>query len=235
MSEVRRLILWDVDGTLIRSDGVGAEVMMEAARSVTGLDQVPQVAMGGCTDPQILRSIFTAAELAEDRIEEILPSALAKAEQVMARVEHQLRARGRALPGVPELLERLGNTPGVRQTLVTGNVAPNAAVKVAAFGLTEHFDVEVGAYGSDHADRNELVPLALRRVEELRGERYDPATEVWVVGDTVHDLACARAGGSRCLLVGTGATSPEDLEAVGADAHMADLSDVTAALAVLTG
>ena len=228
----RRFVLWDIDGTLITSRGVGRRVMEEAAAAVAGLAEVPQIIMSGKTDPQILREIFTAAELAADHIDALLPEAMAAAEHALAAAEDELRANGSVLPGVEALLERLDATDGVRQTLLTGNLTANAAVKVGAFGLTHLFDAEVGAYGTDHADRLELVPIALERVERFRGETYAP-DEVWVIGDTPNDLACARAGGVRCLLVETG--HPEDLHTLGADAVLADLSDVDRAFSILTG
>jgi phosphoglycolate phosphatase-like HAD superfamily hydrolase len=199
-----RLILWDVDGTLITTVGVGRRVMEEAARLAAGLADVPVVVMSGKTDPQILTEIFTAAGLTGEHIDGILPDAMAAAEKALASLEGELRANGSLLPGVAAILERLDATPGVRQTLLTGNLTPNAAVKVAAFGITDRFDVEIGAYGTDHADRLELVPIALERVGRLRGDTYEP-DEVWVIGDTANDLACARAGGVRCLLVGADA------------------------------
>lgn len=228
---MRRLILWDIDGTLITSRGVGRRVMEDAAAAVAGLAEVPQVVMSGKTDPQILREIFVAAELAEGHIDGILPSAMAAAEAALAGAEDELRAAGSVLPGVQALLERLDATPGVRQTLVTGNLTANAAIKVAAFGLTHLFDAEIGGYGTDHADRLELVPIALERARRFRGETYDPE-EVWVIGDTPNDLACARAGGVRCLLVGTG--GQQGLHELGADAVLGDLSDVDHAYATLT-
>ena len=228
----RRFVLWDVDGTIITSRGVGRRVMEEAAAAVAGLAEVPQIVMSGKTDPQILREIFTAAELAADHIDALLPEAMVAAETALAAAEDELRANGSVLPGVEALLERLDATDGVRQTLLTGNLTANAAVKVGAFGLTHLFDAEVGAYGTDHADRLELVPIALERARRFRSETYAP-DEVWVIGDTPNDLACARAGGVRCLLVGTG--GQQGLEALGADAVLADLSDVERALAVLTG
>ena len=118
----------------------------------------------------------------------------------------------------------------MRQTLLTGNLTPNAAIKVGAFGLTHFFDIEVGAYGTDHADRLELVPIALERAARLRGESYAP-DEVWVIGDTANDLACARAGGVRCLLVGTDAA---DL-AADADAWFETLADTDAVTATILG
>jgi len=228
---VRRLILWDIDGTLIHSGGVGRRVIEEAAGLVGALSEVPKIVMSGKTDPQILRDIFRAAELADEHIDSLLPDALAAAEKALAEAEHELREHGEELPGVRALLELLRDTPGVRQTLLTGNLTANAAVKVAAFGLTELLDAEVGAYGSDHADRLELVPIALERVARYRGETYDP-DEVWVVGDTTNDLACARAGGVRCLLVGDANGDTSAIE--GADAAVADFTDVDSVYRILT-
>jgi phosphoglycolate phosphatase-like HAD superfamily hydrolase len=228
---VRRLLLWDIDGTLIRTGHIGRRVMEEAAAQVGRLAEVPNVVMSGKTDPQILREIFTAAALADDHIDTLLPDAVAAAEAALAAAEEELRAAGRVLPGVVELLERLQATDGVRQTLLTGNLTPNAALKMAAFGLSDYFDAEVGAYGTDHADRLELVPIALERVSRFRGESYD-TDEVWVIGDTHNDLACARAGGVRCLLVGTGVAAVADLPA---DAVLRDLADVEEAYRILTG
>ena len=132
-----------------------------------------------------------------------------------------------------EVLARLDATEDVHQTLLTGNTAANAAVKVTAFGLEEWLDLEIGAYGSDHADRRELVPIALERARRRRGLDVD-AAHTWVVGDTANDLACARAGGARCLLVATGRSSFDELEALEPDAVLADLSDVDAAVRILT-
>lgn len=228
----RRLVLWDIDGTLIRTGGVGALAIEAGAVEAAALVDVPAVRMSGKTDPQILREIFAAAEIAEDRIVELLPHAIAAVERALAAAESDLRRHGSVLPGVVATMERLAARPGVRQTLVTGNLAANAAVKLAAFDLTRHLDVEVGAYGSDHAERDALVPIALERVQRVRGERFE-RSEVWVIGDTPRDLACARAAGVRCLLVGTGATGLAGVRALGADAVLADLSDPDEVLDIL--
>ena len=185
--------------------------------------------MHGKTDPQILTELFLAAEVTEDAIAELLPAAIAEAEPLLALAEADLRRRG-----VVEVLERVGTVPGVRQTLVTGNLLANAVVKLAAFDLTAYFDVEVGAYGTDHVDRNELVPIALERVARLRGERYLPE-EVWVIGDTPGDLACARAAGVRCLLVGTGQIPTSELLSLDAEAVLADLTNTDEVVEILTG
>ncbi len=228
----RRLILWDIDGTLIRTRGVGARAIETGAAEVAALLEVPSVRMSGKTDPQILREIFTAAEIADHRITELLPRAVAAVERALAAAEAELRRVGSVLPGVVATMEALAATPGVRQSLVTGNLATNAAVKLAAFGLTKHLDVEIGAYGSDDAERDALVPIALERAGRLRDEHYD-RSEVWVVGDTPRDLACARAAGVRCLLVGTGQMGLAELQELGADAALADLGDTEAVLGTL--
>jgi phosphoglycolate phosphatase-like HAD superfamily hydrolase len=227
---VRRLILWDIDGTLIRSGKVGRQAVEAGAAAAASLVDVPVVVMSGKTDPQILREIFVAAEIADEHIAELLPHATAATERALAEAEADLRRDGRVLPGVVDLLEALGEIDGVRQTLLTGNLVANAALKVAAFDLLGYFDVEIGAYGTDHEDRRELVPIALERVQRLRGEHYDKS-EVWVIGDTANDLACARAAGVRCLLVGTGASEVD--EALGADAHLPDLSNTEGVVSIL--
>jgi phosphoglycolate phosphatase len=201
---VRRLLLWDIDGTLVRGGGVGSDAINRAAATVSGKSIVGgSVVMHGKTDPEILAEIFRAAEVAEHEIPRLLPAAMVEAERLMALGEQDLRRRGEVIRGVIDALTSLATVSGVRQTLVTGNLVGNAAVKLAAFHLTTFFDIEVGAYGTDHADRKALVPIALERVERLRGEYYRPG-EVWVIGDTPGDFACARAAGVRCLLVATG-------------------------------
>jgi phosphoglycolate phosphatase-like HAD superfamily hydrolase len=105
-------------------------------------------------------------------------------------------------------------------------------LKLEAFGLEGFLDLEAGAYGSDHHLRNELIPIALRRVEEHHGIRLDPS-EVWVVGDTPADLACARAGGARCLLVATGRYGLERLAGLEADALFETLADTDGVASIL--
>jgi phosphoglycolate phosphatase-like HAD superfamily hydrolase len=231
---VKRLLLWDIDGTLVRGGGVGSMALTQAAATVSGVPITQTVMMHGKTDPQILTEVFRAAEIAEHIIPGLLPAAMAEAERLLADAEDDLRRRGGVIEGVGEVLARVAPLPDVRQSLVTGNLVGNAAVKLAAFGLTHFFDVEVGAYGTDHADRDELVPIALERVERLRGERYAP-DQVWVIGDTPNDCACARAANVRCLLVATGQFSEAELSTLGADAVLPDLTDTDGVVRLLTG
>jgi len=230
----RRFVLWDIDGTLITTGVVGRRALEGGAAEAAGLDTVPAVSMGGKTDPQIITEILTAAGVRDERIAELVPDALASAEALLARWRSRMVSEGRVHPGVLPVLERFDATSGVRQSLLTGNVEANALVKLDTFGLAGFFDFAVGAYGSDHADRDQLVPVALARVAQLRGEQYSPA-EVWVVGDTANDLRCARAGGVRCLLVGTGKEGLGPLGGLSPDFLFPDLSDTEAVLAAVLG
>ena len=225
-----RLILWDVDGTLIHTRGIGAAVFDRALQQVLGAPPASRLLLSGKTDPQIVREYLQL--MAVDDPEHHLPLVVEAVEAEVAAAATVLAERGYAQTGVPELLARLAAEDCVHQSVLTGNTAANAAVKVTAFGLQQWLDLEVGAYGSDHADRRELVPIALERTRRLRGVDVG-AHETWVVGDTANDLACARAGGARCLLVATGGTGFEELEALAPDRVLADLSDTEAVARIL--
>lgn len=231
---VHRLILWDIDGTLVSCGRWGRLALEVGASEAAGIAEPPHVEMSGKTDPQIVGEILAMAGLAPDRIEDSVPAALAVAERKLAEWRPQIAAGGFVQPGVEALLERLAASDGVRQTVVTGNVVRNARVKLAVFGLDRYVDFEVGAYGSDHADRDRLVPIALARVHERRGDAFAPE-EAWVIGDTEHDLRCARAAGSHCVLVGTGKSGFESVRDLDADRVLEDLSDTDGVLELLLG
>ena len=227
-----RLILWDVDGTLIHSAGLGAAAFDRALEEVLGRAPESRIFLSGKTDPQIVREYLQ--HMGVHDADHHFPAVLAAVEAQVSATAAELKERGNAQPGVGELLARLGEVDGVHQTLLTGNTAANAAVKVKAFGLDRWLDLEIGAYGSDHADRRELVPIARERARRLRGLEVAPA-ETWVVGDTANDLACARAGGACCLLVGTGRMGADELAALEPDAVLPDLSDTELVVRLLLG
>ena len=230
----RRLILWDIDGTLVRWGPVGRLVFDRAIRDVVGADPDGHgVSMGGKTDPQIALEIMRTMDVPDDEAERVLPSVLSALERETADAFEEFRATGSAHAGVADILARLAETPGVLQTVLTGNIAPNMRVKLAVFGLDEWLDLDVAATGSDSADRRVLVPIAMERVEIERGARYEP-DEVWVVGDTPRDLECARVAGARCVLVATGRDDYGTLAGLGADAVFEDLSDVGAVVSLLS-
>ena len=233
---VDRVVLWDIDGTLVHTAGVGAEAFTTAIETLFGVRAGSHgVSLAGKTDLQIGREILTALDLADDAkaggADDRLSRLIAETERLVAAGRERIRTRGRVLPGVPELIAALAAEPGTVQTLLTGNTAANAASKLGAFGLHEQLNLDLGAYGSDHANRNALVDVALGRIEA----RYGPVDRrrVWVVGDTPLDAACAAAGGVRCLLVASGFAPRGALDACGADHVLDDLTDTEAILGLL--
>jgi len=227
---VDRLVLWDVDGTLVRTGGVGAEAFGTAIETLFGVSAAGHgVSLAGKTDPQIAREILRVLDLHDDA-DAHLPRLLAETERLVAAGRDTIRARGCVLPGVPVLLEALDRM-GTVQTVLTGNTAANAAVKLDANRLPRWLDIEDGAYGSDDPDRNALVDVAIGRVERRYGSV--DRRRVWVIGDTPLDAACARAGGVRCLLVASGFAPRAALDAAGADHVVDDLTDTEAILALL--
>ena len=230
---ISRLILWDVDGTLVRAGPAAREAFDRAVGTVLGLEVAEHgVHMAGKTDPQIAMEILAALKVPEDEARRRLPAIMVAMERELADALETIREHGRALPGARPLLERLHSRPEVLQTVLTGNLAANAALKLRAFDLDRWIDLEVGAYGSDDQDRTRLVPVALEKLARRDGVRLDP-TQVWVVGDTPRDLDCARAGGARCLLVATGRYPSPELAGLGADALLPDLADTERVAGIL--
>jgi phosphoglycolate phosphatase len=226
----KRLLLFDIDGTLVRAGPIGAAVFNRAIEAVLGEVPSERVRMSGKTDPQIVREYLALVE-SDDPAH--LPAVLAHLERELAGAAAQIAADGETCPGVPELLLTLAADERLHLSVLTGNIAPNAVVKLAAFGLEKWLDLESGAYGSDSEDRRDLVPVALGRLASLRGVHLT-ADDTWVIGDTPRDYQCAEAGGAHCLLVATGGYAFDELAVLGADAALPDLTNTKAVVGLLT-
>jgi phosphoglycolate phosphatase len=230
-----RLLLWDIDGTLVRVGDLGRDPFQHAVAGAVGreleADFHRRVRMSGKTDPQIARELLIEAEVAD--VDAHLPAVLRRVEEGLLALEHRMQDEGFACPGASDVLAALAARTDIVQSALTGNLAGNAVVKLRAFGLDRYLDLDIGAYGSDHHDREELVPIALAKAAARYGEAFS-AADTWVVGDTPRDLACAKAGGARCVLVATGGFARDDLEGLGADAVLDDLSDTAAVVSLLT-
>lgn len=226
-----RLLLWDIDGTLVRAGPLGGEVFDMAVADVVGKAPATRVRMSGKTDPLIITEQLSLLGMEID--ESVVAAVCLRLAERLKEVAPRLPEQGRACPGATEVLTALGRDAAVVCGVVTGNLRPNAEVKLAAFGLDTSVDFECGAYGSDATDRDALVPIAMRRAAAVHGAPF--AREgTWVIGDTPRDLGCARAGGVRCLLVATGGYSYEDLYPLGADALIEDLTDTESVIKILT-
>lgn len=227
---MNKLILWDIDGTLIHGGGVAGEAIRAAMTRVYGpAEGAERISYAGKTDMQIIMETFAERDG---------PELLGRLEQFTAIYEGELAdrreaflARGYVLPGVVSILERLAEAD-VIQTLLTGNLKSTARIKLEMFDLARFFDLELGAYGGDHHHRPELVPFALRRAEQRYGRRYAGA-EIVVIGDTPNDVACGKAGGARTIAVATGGYSAEALRHTGADVVLESLEDADTLAAIL--
>jgi phosphoglycolate phosphatase-like HAD superfamily hydrolase len=217
MSSSPPIVLWDVDGTLLRAARAGTRSFVTALRTVAGAEwPTAKLDFGGRTDPKIAEMILEAAgcDVA------LRPALLAEVEAEYARRDAEFAADTRALAGVVDTIGEL-DRHGVIQGIVTGNIEPVARRKVRAAGLGAPLRFDVGGYGSDHIERAELVAIAMRRAADA-GVAVD-RERVWIIGDTRRDLACAQANGVRCALVATGTTPFETLAALGADITVASL------------
>ena len=232
-----KLLLWDIDGTLVRTGDLGRDPFQRAIADALDRELEPEfhrrVRMSGKTDPQIAREMLIEAEVHADDVDAHLPDVLRRIEEHLLATEHLLQERGHATVGGEAVLAALAARDDVVQSVLTGNLAANAVVKLRAFGLDRYLDFDIGAYGSDHHDREELVPIALTKAAAKHGGEF-LAEDTWVIGDTPRDFACAKAGGARCALVATGGFPREELEGLGADAVLDDLADTDAVVSLLT-
>jgi len=233
---LRRLVLWDIDGTLVQAGEVGRDIFTEAFQAVLGRapDQVTAKAliMAGRTDPEIALEFLAAHQIAEGASH--LPAFSEALVAALAAKAAVIRERGRALPGAREALVALGRTEGVVQSLLTGNLQPNALLKLASFELDGHLDFEVGGFGSDHHHRPSLVEVARAKAERKYGTSF-PGTATVLVGDTPLDVAAGRAGGARVVAVATGPYRAGELRSTEADAVLEDLRTTEDVLRAILG
>lgn len=221
---VKFLLLWDIDGTLIASGGAGMIALESALRRVFGLEgSLADIDFAGRTDTWIMRAVFKKFGLDPS------PENFARFfEGYASELPTALRnPRARVLPGVREILRAAAGHGAIAQGLLTGNMRRGAQLKLEHHGLWQHFDF--GAFGDDSEFRNDLGPHALRRALERHGIQF-PAANVWVIGDTPHDIACGKIIGARTLGVATGSATLEELASHGPTAALHDLSDTNAVL-----
>ncbi|MEU4563700.1 HAD family hydrolase [Actinoplanes sp. NPDC023936] len=223
---MKRLVMWDIDYTLLRGGGVAARSWKAAFTEVTGVAWQDTPVFGGRTDLDICAEVFATHGVTDCTPERFF----ARYIEMVHEVRHEFAEQGALMPGVREVLTRLRGRPEVVQTLVTGNVPEVARAKVAAFGLGDEFDTEVGGYGTDDSVRATLVKRSLERAEAKYGEPFRPV----VIGDTVNDVRAALANGAVAVAVATGATTAADLLAAGAHTVLPDLSDPDRAIEALT-
>lgn len=226
---MKKLVLFDIDGTILLSSGAGRRAIIAALSDDIGTHEAWQhVRFDGKTDPQILVELLEAAGHGGDPAEERL-RALGRKYVTLLRVELSRPGhRTTLMPGILPLLERVEQEAFAVPGLLTGNFAEGAALKLESGGI-DPVRFKVGAYGSDSPRRAELPPIAAQRAEPIFG-RVPRGHEVVIVGDTPADVTCGQCIGARAIGVATGAYSTAELKEAGAHAVFTDLSETNAVL-----
>jgi phosphoglycolate phosphatase len=224
------LILFDIDGTLLLSGRAGLRAMTRAFDQTFGITNAFEGQnFGGRTDSFLVSHALQANGMPDtpeqhERFRQNYIPLLAE------EIEHPGTGHKGLMPGARELLEALGDHDHLHLALLTGNYREAAEIKLQHFELWDFF--EWGAFSDDSADRNALVPIARRRAEtyDIPGDAIE---RVIVIGDTPHDIECARVAGAKSIAVATGGFTVDQLRAAGADEVLGDLSDTKAVLALL--
>lgn len=205
---MKRLILFDIDGTLLSLRGAGKGSFRRGLEEVYGTaGPIEGWDFGGKTDRLLCHELLGAAGLPPHEIEEGIDEALSR---YLGYLEAALAENpGHLLPGIVELLDTLADDSRITLGLLTGNVAAGARLKLSALGLLDYF--LLGSYGCDSANRRELPAVAIARAQELLGMTF-AGKEVVVIGDTPHDIDCGKVLGNRTIAVATGSFSADALK-----------------------
>jgi phosphoglycolate phosphatase-like HAD superfamily hydrolase len=228
----RRLVLFDIDGTLLTAAGAGRTAFQKGLEETYGpVGSLATHAFAGKTDPQIAYEVL--GELGWQP-EDVTPRLPALFERYLGHLAAELprSERARTMPGVGPLLDALRHEAGVTLGLLTGNLERGAMIKLGHFGIADRF--ALGAYGSDHGHRPELPAIAVARAEAAVGHRH-AGKEIVIIGDTEFDIGCGRALGVRSIAVATGPFGVDHLAEHDPDHVFADLSDTEAVLRAILG
>jgi len=211
--DMSKLLLFDIDCTLIDTGGAGMAALKDAARELFGADG-PELDLAGSTDSGIVMGMLEhfGNSISDEEFYQVYLTKLGPSLAAFS---------GRVLPGVESLLSDLTQSEATLG-LLTGNLLEGARAKMIHYGLDTYFSMSAGAYGDDHHDRNKLGPVALKRASKEFGQTFQAENTV-VIGDTPKDIACGKAMGAITLAVATGNFSVDQLASYGADVTVADL------------
>jgi len=211
------LILFDIDGTLIDSGEAGSRSLNLSFNKLFSIvNAFYGISMAGKTDTEIIKEGMLKHGITVDgNLNLVIRTYLKYLQKEINNERRHIK------PGIYELLEKLSLIKDIHLGLLTGNIEPGARIKLDPFGLNKYFPT--GAFGSDDEDRNELLPIALRRFED-RCRRNIGIDECIIIGDTPRDVFCAKIYGAKCLGVATGPYSIDELKDAGADHAVKDLS-----------
>ncbi len=220
----KKLLLWDIDGTLISISYLGGEIFDRAFLRALDVKPPQRVNMSGKTDPQIVTEYLEMLNFDTSEFEAMTAEVLECLRLELAVAKEEVAKIGSPKENAEQILQYFSGSDDVIQSVLTGNIVENAKLKLNIFALDKYIDFECGAFGSDHIDRKELVGVAFERVEAKHDIAPDPRS-TWIIGDSPNDFACAAASGLRCILVATGRFGFEELSRLGADLVCENLSD----------
>ena len=233
---VYRLVLWNIDLTLLDVARPTRAAYADAFREVTGRPLVRLPQMAGRTESEVFFEALALNAACQEPDE-------AAGEELLSRFTRQLAVafgarrallteQGRLMPGAREAVAEVGRLPGVVQTVLTGAIKPNAIEKLRAFGLEGFFDAEVGGYGSDAYPKGAMLLNTRGRAARRYGADFTEHSTVYI-GDSARDVAAARIGGYRSLAVASGRSSAGELRDAGADVVLDDLADTAVVVAAV--
>ncbi|MFB4306082.1 HAD family hydrolase [Actinomadura sp. GTD37] len=234
MSTLNRLVLWNIDHTLVDVGRVTRDAYAEAFQRTIGRPLVRLPATPGRTESEIVFETLAFNDVVTT--DDHLPAFFDALAEAFASRRADLRAHGRVLAGAGEAVEALAHVPGVVQSVLTGSIRPNAVLKVAELGLAARLDLDAGGYENGVYSKAALLELARTRAGERHGTSYSESATVYVA-DSPRDVQAAHIAGSPIVAVATGSATEAELRAAGAETVLATLADtgaVVAAVADLT-
>jgi len=228
---ISRLVLWNIDLTLLDVAQVTREAYAEAFEKVTGVPLVYLAPVAGRTDSELFFD-FLARNDVDDADESLLPRFTEELGAAFARRGDQLADRGRMMPGAAEALDAVMRLPDTVQTVVTGAIRASAKAKLAAFGLDSRLDLSIGGYGSENYPKASLIQFTRMRAEEAYGRAFPESQTVYIT-ESARDVEAARIGRVTPIAVVSGSSTESQLRAAGAEHVLADLTDPAAVVAAV--
>jgi phosphoglycolate phosphatase-like HAD superfamily hydrolase len=220
------LVLWDIDRTLLYVGDIDRQVYRESFAEVVGRPAEHLPARGtGVTMPLAIRALLTDNGVSEDDVPELLPRMVELVPQRLAAHSEDLREHGVLMAGAMDALRSVHDRPDYMPTVVTGNLKPNALLKLAAFNLGDYVDAEIGGFASDDQHRPALVAVAQKRAQAKHGTIFNRSNTV-IIGDSLEDVRTGLEGGAAVVAVASGKTSVPVLRDAGADVVLESLKDL---------
>ncbi|HEY7144054.1 MAG TPA: haloacid dehalogenase-like hydrolase [Streptosporangiaceae bacterium] len=242
---ISRLVLWNVDLTLVDVARVSRGAYADAFRKVTGRPLVALPKIAGRADSEIFFEALALNQAASGPVDaggqELLADYTRALADAFAARRRALTEQGRLLPGAGEAVAAVAGLPGVVQSVLTGSIRPNAVAKLEAFGLAAHLDLEIGGYGSEvYLKGAQLMDIRSQAAAKYgasggqgSGGGFSPASTVYL-GDSTRDVEAASTGGARCIAVASGRSTASELRAAGASLVIDDLTGTAAVVAAIS-